>query len=342
MATYLNINEFLSASKDLPVLDVRSPAEFRQGHIPGAISFPLFSDEERKEVGILYNQRGRRKAVLKGLEIIGPRLHNYADKAWDLSRKGKLLMHCWRGGMRSSSMAWLLETAGMDVNLLESGYKSYRMAFHNLISLPWHFMVLGGKTGSGKTYILNELNNLNEQVIDLEGLANHKGSAFGWLGEEEQPTTEQFQNELFEILRKMTVENRVWLEDESMNIGKVILPEDFWAKLRTGSLLVIEIPEEDRLDHLVNSYSAYHKEDLLASFNKIKKKLGGNNIKRVAELLQSGDFRQAATIALQHYDKAYAFGLANKEAQQIIKIKFRHLQPHSNAMQLIELSKNLK
>jgi len=341
MATVLNTNEFLKSSVNLPVMDVRSPLEYHQGHIPGAVSFPLLSDDERHEVGLLYHQRGKRKAILKGLELLGPKLHSLVENAWKLSRKGKLLMYCWRGGMRSNSMAWLLETAGMEVSLLSGGYKKYRQAFHDMIALPWQFIVLGGKTGSGKTLILKEIKNLGQQVIDLESLAHHKGSAFGWLGEKEQPTTEQFQNKLFQVMQKMDSAHPVWIEDESMNIGKVILPEDFWTKLRNAVLIVIEIPEKERIDHLLKSYALFEKDELMASFLKIKKKLGGNNIKLVDEMLKKGNFRQAVSIALLHYDKTYAFGLKHKEARQIIKTKLKHLQPRSNAMQLIKLSKTL-
>ena len=199
MAEVLQIEAFLERALSLPVIDVRSPAEFRQGHIPGAINLPLFDDQERKEVGTLYKQVNREAAIFAGFEFIGKKLADLARQGVKLAgRKKKLLVHCWRGGMRSQSMSWLFETTGISCALLDGGYKSFRKHVREQLALPITLKVLGGKTGSGKTLLLSRIQQLGEQIIDLEALAHHKGSAFGALGEPEQPTTEQFENHLFD------------------------------------------------------------------------------------------------------------------------------------------------
>ncbi|MEY2794218.1 MAG: hypothetical protein RJA76_2210, partial [Bacteroidota bacterium] len=178
----------------VPILDVRSPGEFKRAHIPNALSLPLFTDEEREKVGICYKHQGKEKAVELGLEFVGPKLVNFVKYAKKVAFEGEILVHCWRGGMRSASMAWLLETAGLKVFLLEGGYKSYRNFVLKIQSEPLPLRVLGGKTGSGKTELLREMKNAGFQVIDLEDLAKHRGSAFGHFGLEEQPSSEHFEN----------------------------------------------------------------------------------------------------------------------------------------------------
>ena len=197
MANLIQIEQFLTLSVSHPVIDVRSPSEFSQGHVPGAINIPLFDDQERKIVGIRYKQVNKEAAMYAGLEFAGKKLVELAKEGEKKAGKNKtLLVHCWRGGMRSKSMVWLFETLGLTCYLLEGGYKSYRHYVHNEMALQLHVNVIGGRTGSGKTDILLFLEHAGEPVIDLEGFAHHKGSAFGARGESIQPTTEQFENEL--------------------------------------------------------------------------------------------------------------------------------------------------
>ncbi len=198
----IDISEFLDLRKTIPLIDVRSEKEFTQAHIPEALNIPIFNNEIREKVGISYKKNGRRAATLLGLKLIGNKFADFAQKAIKYSKSNKVLVYCWRGGMRSSSMAWLFDLVGLDVYLLEGGYKSYRRLAQEQFAKQCDYMIVGGMTGSGKTKILKELQAQNEQVVDLEGLANHKGSAFGMLGEAAQPTTEQFENNLFEVLRK--------------------------------------------------------------------------------------------------------------------------------------------
>ncbi len=193
--------DLLAALATRPLLDVRSPGEYAQGHVPGALSFPLFSDAERATVGTIYKQQSRDLALETGLELVGPKLGGFVREARTLAPQGQVVVHCWRGGQRSGSMAWLLRQGGLDVWTLEGGYKAYRTwVLAELAAQQYSLYIIGGRTGTGKTKILHALRQMGEQVVDLEGLACHKGSAFGFIGELPQPTVEQFENDLHAAL----------------------------------------------------------------------------------------------------------------------------------------------
>ncbi len=192
---------FLEKGQNCPILDVRSPDEYNRGHIPGARSLPLFNNEERSAVGTLYLQKGSKEAMLKGLELVGPKMKEFVIQASGLSRDGELALYCWRGGMRSNSMAWLFNTSGIKSHTLDGGYKSWRRHIHGFFGQPVpNLVVIGGMTGTGKTEILEEIERKGGQVVHLERLARHKGSVFGHLGMPAQPSTEQFENELYTSL----------------------------------------------------------------------------------------------------------------------------------------------
>jgi tRNA 2-selenouridine synthase len=292
---------------EIPVFDVRSPSEFKQGHLPGAISFPLFDDAERAIVGTLYKQQGKELAVLEGLRIVGPKLAGFVEQAIALAPGRELSMYCWRGGMRSGSMAWLLRSAGFTVRLLQGGYKAYRQTVQNHFTNAFPFIVLSGPTGSGKTEILVELRALGEQVIDLEDLAKHRGSAFGALGMDEQPSIEQFENNLYQQLEMLDLSKRIWIEDESRNIGKVALHDGIWQNLDNAPLVLLESSMEDRVLRLVKEYGKFDPELLRASLNKIAKRLGGLTLQEGIEALETGDLAKVAEITLRYYDKSYHF-----------------------------------
>lgn len=304
--------KFIRFTESLPLLDVRSPAEFKKGHVPGAHSFPLFLDEERHEVGICYKQQGRDAAVELGLKIVGPKLADFVTRAKKKAPEGELGIYCWRGGMRSGSMGWLLRTAGMKVHVLPGGYKAYRKWVQDEMRRPRKFLILGGLTGSGKTEVLQELAQLGEAVIDLEGLARHKGSAFGNLEGGLQPRTEFFENLIVEQLITMNPDQPIWLEDESRSIGQVFIDKDLFDQMRTSPLVVLERSMEDRVKHLVELYGTLPIQALADAFRRIERRLGGQHVKAAIEAIEQGDLETASKIALVYYDKAYTFGLTKR------------------------------
>ena len=320
----ISIEQLFELQKDRVIIDVRTPAEFAQGHISGAFNLPLFTDEERIVVGTIYKKQSPEKALLKGLEFTGKKMPGYIKKARKIAPDKKLIVHCWRGGKRSGSMAWLLDLAGFDVVTIEGGYKAYRSLIHNFFEKPFHFKVLGGKTGTGKTEILKTMESCGSQVIDLEGLANHKGSAFGALGQMPQPFTEQFENLLFERLRTMDVSKPIWVENESRGIGKVFIPQGIWDQMRQSILYIVEIPHELRLLRSVNDYQSDNKEELMEVFRKIERKLGGKQCQEAIQALEKNDYNSAAEIALVYYDKTYQFSQDRSTFSEIKQFVFDH------------------
>lgn len=322
MIQQLSIEDFLAQSKEHLTLDVRSEGEFNYGRIPHATNLPLFNNEERKIVGTAYKQQGKNEAVLLGLDIVGKKMADFIRIVQPLIKDNKVFVHCWRGGMRSGSMAWLLNLFGYEVFVLRGGYKSYRHFVLALLAKKFPYIVLGGRTGSGKTIVLNELKKSGEQVIDLEALANHKGSAFGALGQLQQPSTEHFENLMAEELKGFDENKRVWLEDESRTIGKVFLDINFWNHLRLSPLFVIELPVEVRLKKLVDEYGNFSVEELKTSFGNIVRRLGNEQWKNAIAALEEKNIGLAAKIALHYYDKAYDKGIAMKETKEIFRFAF--------------------
>jgi tRNA 2-selenouridine synthase len=308
----------------VPAIDVRSPGEFAQGHIPGMVSMPLFTDEERAAVGTFYKQQGSTPAYELGLEYVGPKMADWSRAGRRLAGEAdRLRVHCWRGGQRSASMAWLLRGAGLEVWTLEGGYKAYRQhVLGTFDTWSGQVQVLSGRTGSGKTHILHALRDLGEQIIDLEALAHHKGSAFGAIGEKPQPTVEQFENHLYDALMQTDPNRRVWIEAESRSIGRVFIPDGFWHTMQNAPVANITIPNDARIQNLLHDYVLEHTELLRASFLKIEKKLGGLQLKQALSALDAGDFASAATIALGYYDKTYQHCLDNRTAPQVTQLEF--------------------
>lgn len=325
---------------NVPIIDVRSPAEFAQGHIPGAFNVPLFDDNERAEIGILYKKAGKLAAILRGLDIVGPKMSGFIKEGLTISHEQKIRIHCWRGGMRSDSMAWLFSTAGFEVNLLTGGYKAYRTFIREKFESEAKYVVLSGKTGSGKTEILHELKKSGQQILDLEGIAHHKGSSFGAIGEIPQPTTEQFENLLFEELKKLDLSKTIWLEDESKCIGRVSIPEPLFSKMRTCSVIRIDMPVKLRVHRLVKDYAGYPKGELVDAIHRITRKLGGQHANTAIEAIQNNDFETAIEIVLFYYDKTYSFGLEKRVPEKTHTIIVETEDAEKNAANVIDFIKN--
>jgi tRNA 2-selenouridine synthase len=317
----IEIKKFLALSSKIPIIDVRSPGEYLNGHIPGAYNIPLFDDSERAAVGIKYKKEGHGQAILTGLNLIGPSMGDKLNKALLLARDNKLLVHCWRGGIRSESMAWLFSLGGIETEILNGGYKSYRNYILSKFTEPRRMVVLGGLTGSGKTLIIRYLKDSGHNTIDLERLANHKGSAFGALGQFTQPTSEHFSNNLFDEWEKFDSGRLIWVEDESKNIGTVFIADQIFIKMQESPVIAIIMDTKTRMPRLIEEYSTYPKEELIASIQRISRRLGGDNTRDAIKAIEKDDFEKAIEITLDYYDKAYLYGLTKRPAGQVYFIE---------------------
>lgn len=319
MARTPDIGEFLEQLQSRPglLVDVRAPKEYQHGHMPGALNLALFDDEARAAVGTAYKQQGHDAAIRLGLQLVGPKAAGFVEWADAHAPHRRIYMHCWRGGMRSAAMAYLLQFAGFEVHVLQGGYKAYRRAVLQYMERPWRLIVLAGMTGSGKTDILQQLAAMGQQVLDLEHLARHKGSAFGALFQPAQPTVEQFENDLFAAMQQLDINKPVWVEDESHAIGRVYLPMPFWQRMLQSPVIAIEAPSALRISRLVAEYASAPAAELAASLEKIRKRLGGQHYQRALAALEAQDFHLGAAIALEYYDKSYRHGLSAKNGPML-------------------------
>lgn len=323
------------------LIDVRSPAEFEKGHIPGAQNLPLFGNKDRERVGTVYKREGRESAVSLGLKIVGPKLHEFVSQAKSLSSGKPLLLYCWRGGMRSESLAWLLRTATFEVSVIAGGYKSFRREAHRMISEDGELYVLGGYTGSAKTEILSELQKKGAHIIDLEGLAKHKGSAFGGLTGDRQPSTEHFLNLLWAEWVKIPKNASVWIEDESRTIGSVWIPETLHQRIKGGKVIVLNKTRLERANFLAQDYGGLDQAVLKQGFEKIETRLGGQNVKAAIEAIDRGALAEAAEIALAYYDKTYDYGLSKRDQSNLKPFNVQHKSPAEIADILLSLVNNV-
>ena len=314
----LPLPDFLQEPTDhVPILDVRAPVEYAHGHVPGAVSFPLFSDEERARIGTTYKKVSQDKAVLLGLDFFGPKMSQLVQQAQKLAPHKRVRVHCWRGGMRSGAVQWLLELAGFQVELLDKGYKDYRRWVLAEVARPRPLWVLGGLTGSGKTDVLHALAAQAQPVLDLEGLARHKGSAFGAIGQPSQPTQEQFENDLAAALAPLPTTAPVWVEDESRTIGSVHVPTPLFNQLHAAPLVVLEVPREVRVRKLAAEYGQQDPAALAASILRIRKRLGGLVTKEALAAIGEDDMEKMVSLVLDYYDKTYSHGLDGRAVSRV-------------------------
>lgn len=332
------IREFSDSGKRIPLIDTRSEAEFEHAHIPGAVNLPLLPNEDRKIVGTSYKQQGHDAAVVKGFQLTGPRFHQILSGSLKQYPDKELMMYCWRGGMRSGIMSWLHETAGFKVTLLKGGYKAFRGWVSPTFETNRQVIVLGGHTGSGKTELLQQLKSMGEQVIDLEALANHKGSAFGALGKSGQPSHEQFENMLALEWSMLNPERHVWLENESRSIGSCMIPEPVFNRIRNAPVIEMNIGFEQRRERIRKEYACYPVEVLKATTTKIKKRLGPQHLKAALECLDQSDFDGWLAIVMSYYDKLYEHGTALRKEGSVYTADLTRTPEEKYASQIIGLA----
>jgi len=322
--TSLSISQYFTSYRHALLIDVRSPGEYNHAHIPGALSLPLFTDEERKVVGTTYKQESREKAIKIGLKYFGPKMVRMIEQVekWLKEKEGTrtdatpqqpfpVVVHCWRGGMRSAGIAWLLDLYGFNVFTIKGGYKSFRHFCLHQFELDHPMALVGGYTGSGKTALLQALRQSGQAMIDLEQLASHKGSAFGNINMPAQPSQEMFENKLAIELYQYSKHavQPIWLEDESQRIGDVNIPFGFYQKMRQSPLFFLDIPFESRLSFIVQDYGKGDIEKLVNAIIRIQKRLGGLEAKNAIQFLMDGDIKSCFSILLRYYDKWYLKGM---------------------------------
>jgi tRNA 2-selenouridine synthase len=329
------INDFMQLSIPIALIDVRTPAEFEHGHVPDAFNLPLFSNEERVKVGTTYKQVGREEAILLGFDLTGSKWSGFIKRALEIAPNKKIGVHCWRGGMRSGAMAWALDLYGFEVYLIQGGYKTYRKWVHEQFEKRYQLLILGGMTGSGKTKILHQLKNIGEQIIDLEDLAQHQGSTYGSMNKMVQPTQEQFENNLAQQLKELDGQRKIWVEDESLTIGKRSVPNAFWHQMRDAVLINIKVDLQRRINSLAVEYGELDKDFLGVCTERIQKRLGPEQTKHALAAIRENRMEDFISIVLVYYDKTYRNGLAKRNANQIFSLDITDNDIINHTIQLL-------
>ena len=317
------------------LIDVRSPEEYYKGHMPNSISIPIFNNEERSIIGKKYKYYGRENAVREGFKIIENKIDKIINKfilikkEFDISTIDKtandtyIKIYCARGGMRSQSMLWLLEKFHYPCITLNGGYKTYRNWVLNIFKDRQKIIVIGGKTGTRKTKILEKLRALGYQILDFENLANHRGSSFGGLGMKEQPTNEQYENLIAEDLNKFNKKKIIFVEAESANIGKNRIPHELYKQMKNSKRIEIIRNEKIRIKELINTYSKYKKNDLKESVLKITKRLGPQRTKSAINSIDNEDWENVCKSVLDYYDRCYEHELKDKKDVNVLDMNLR-------------------
>jgi len=317
------------------LIDVRSPEEYYKGHMPNSINIPIFNNEERSIIGKKYKYSGRENAVREGFKIIENKIDKLINKFILIKKElhistidkyindTHIKIYCARGGMRSQSMSWLLEKFNYNCITLNGGYKTYRNWVLNIFKDKQKIIVIGGKTGTRKTKILNKLKSLGYQILDFENLANHRGSSFGGLGMKEQPTNEHYENLIAEDLHKINKKNFIFVEAESPNIGKNRIPHEFYKQMKNSNRIEIIRDENIRIKELINTYSKYNKNDLKESVLKISKRLGPQRTKSAIDSIDNEDWENVCKSVLDYYDRCYEHELKDKDDVKILDMKVR-------------------
>ncbi len=294
------------------LVDARSPSEFAAATIPGAVNVPLFDDEQRHRVGLCYKQQGRRQARRLGVELVSPRIPRMiraVEEALDGARP-PVVVFCWRGGMRSQALTTFLNLAGIPARQLAGGHKAFRKHVCRFFEQgQWgRLLVLRGLTGVGKTRLLQRLAAEGYPVLDLEGMANHRGSAFGGLGLPPQPSQKMFEALLWDALRRIPPDGYALTEGESRHIGRLMLPERFFHALQQEVSLWVEAPLQRRIDVILDDYPARDqlRETFVPPILALKPVLGGRRTQQLLSWLEQGRWRELVGVLMRdYYDPRY-------------------------------------
>ncbi|MDC3417252.1 tRNA 2-selenouridine(34) synthase MnmH [Aquibacillus salsiterrae] len=322
----ISINKLWQAQqeKSVMLIDVRSPSEYNHSTIPGSINIPVFSDDERAEIGTIYKQVSQEAAKERGLEIVSQKLPSFIKQFKQLPPQKKVVF-CWRGGMRSKTAATVVDLMGIPVARLEGGMRSFRQlvvsSFENY-DLPTKTYSLNGYTGSGKTVILHHLENQGYPVIDLEGMANHRGSIFGEIGLEPYNQT-TFESLLFARLQELDQSPYLIFEAESRRIGKTIIPDFLLKQKEKGIQIHLFIPLEERVKNILDDYQPWnHLEECIHAFSLIKKRIHTPIASEIETALQSENYEKAVRYLLEYYyDPRYNHTMNQYPSNQHVDIE---------------------
>ena len=307
-----------------PVVDARTPAEFTEDHIPGAINLPVLSDAERAEVGTLYVQQSRFEARRVGAAYVARNVAHHLQTAMAGWPEGfRPLVYCWRGGMRSNAMALILAQVGWRMTVLRGGYRTYRrrVSAQLYARAPLgNVVLLGGPTGSGKTEVLRQLAGLGVQTLDLEGLAEHRGSLFGDLAGRVQPSQKLFESRLLSEIEQLDPARPVVVEAESSRVGAVMLPPVLWQAMASARRIELTASPEARARYLADTYADFGRDParLEAALARLPERLGAKRLQAWQGLAGDGALAElAAALVEAHYDPAYR-GSSRRDARPLL------------------------
>lgn len=327
---YEDLRDKLS-SGDYIIIDVRTPLEFKEETIPGAINVPIFTNEERAEVGTAYAQESVDKAKMLGIEAVSRRLPQMFEELLKISKEyPHMIFFCARGGFRSSSIVNLLRSLKISALKLDGGYKAYRAYINEKlpkIAEPVELVVLYGNTGTGKTQVLDALRAQGADVLDLEACANHRGSTLGAVGLGEPNSQKMFESLVFEELSNRKG-NLVFAEGESKRIGKSVIPEYLFDKIRNGKHVRVTAPMEQRIKNIMADYIYETDDELIEALDHLRKRVGNEIIDRYIAEVRNGNYpvvveelmRDYYDPMYEHNPKNYVFEVENLDPEETAKI----------------------
>ncbi len=327
---FLNNYDFDGYSE---IIDVRSPAEFAEDHVPGAINCYVLDNEQRAEVGTLYKQVSPFEAKKLGAALISKNIGHWLETHFrDKPKDYRPLVYCWRGGQRSGALATILTRIGWETALIEGGYKQYRQWVRESIeniAPQLQIVILAGLTGTAKTDLLKKLEALGEQVLDLEGMANHRGSLLGADPDTPQPAQKYFESLLCEKLRMFDTDKIVWIEAESIKIGNIHCPSPLWQRMKTAAAIEVTAPINERVKYLLEQYKHFtsNPDSLIKKLNYLKDRLGNETLTHWQTLIDKGDWTTFVKLLLEtHYDPTYRRSMKMNERKIVSSIAMESLE----------------